>query len=128
MKKVIKKKKSGMSGGKILAGVAGAAALGAGAYYLLGPKAKVHQKKAKALMVKMQKEVEREIKKAKENSGPMYHKAVDMISENYAKQYEMHEPEIKAFAKKLKREWKGAVKKATKKPTKKSTKVSKKKK
>ena len=119
MKKINKKKKGGMSGGKMLAGVAGAAALGAGAYYLLGPKAKAHQKKAKTLMTKIQKEVGAEIKKAKEEGTPMYHKVVDMVSENYAKQYQMHEPEIKAIAKKLKSEWK----KISKKPIKKTTKA-----
>jgi hypothetical protein len=124
---MVKNKKSKISGGEILAGVAGAAALAGGAYYLLGPKAKAHQKKAKTLMAKMKKEVESELKKAKEESGPMYQKAVDIISENYAKQYQLHGPEIKAFAKKLKREWKGAVKKATPKLVKKSTKTAKKK-
>ena len=122
MKKIIKKKKGGVSGVKVLAGVAALGAAGAGAYYLLGPKAKAHQKKAVSLFNKIKKEVESEVKKAKEVGTPVYHKTVDMISENYAKQYQMHEPEIKAFAKKLKSEWK----KATKKPVKKS--VSKKKK
>jgi hypothetical protein len=123
MKKIIKKKKSGISGGKMLATGVGMA-LGAGAYYLLGPDSKKNQKKVSVVMSKIKNEVEKEIKKSKEISVPLYHKAVDVISENYAKQYAMHEPEIKAFAKKLKGEWKGAIKKATKKPTK----VSKKKK
>jgi len=122
------KKKNGMSGGKMLAAGAGVAALAGGAYYLLGPDAKKNQKKALELIAKMKKEVEKEMKKAKEMSVPMYQKAVDMISENYAKQYEMHGPEIMAFAKTLKKEWKGVVKKATKTPAKKSTKVSSKKK
>jgi len=89
-------------------------ALGAGAYYLLGPDGKKNQKKAKALMAKMQKEIGVEIKKAKEMSGPLYQKAVDVISENYAKQYKIHEPEIKALAKKLKSEWKKFSKTSTK--------------
>lgn len=125
MKKNTKNKKE-ISGGKMLARVAGAAALGAGAYYLLGPDAKAHQKKAKALMDKMQKEVGFEIKKIKEVSGPLYVKAVDAISENYAKQYKMHEPEIKALAKKLKEGWKTISKKPVKKAMK--AKTSKKKK
>jgi len=122
------KKKKGISGGKILVAGAGVAALAGGAYYLLGPDAKKNQKKALALVAKMKKEVESEMKKAKETSTPIYHKAVDVISENYAKQYEMHAPEIMAFAKILKKEWKGVVKKATAKPVKKPAKVSKKKK
>lgn len=94
----------------------GMAALAGGAYYLLGPKAKAHQKKASALMVKIKKEVTVEMKKAKEVSTPLYHKAVDAIAENYAEQYKMHEGDIKAIAKKLKGEWKSISKKVTKKP------------
>lgn len=104
----VKKKKDGMSGGKLAAIGAGVAALGAGAYYLLGPNAKEHQKKASALMVKITKEVGSEIKKAKIATKPMYLKAVDVISSNYIKQYEAHEGEIKALTKKLKNEWKSA--------------------
>ena len=85
---------------------AGIAAVGAGAYYLLGPKGKAHQKKATILMAKIKKEVQSEVKKAKKATAPLYHKAVDIVSENYAKQYKMHEKDIKAFAKKLKAEWK----------------------
>ena len=58
-------KKSKMSGGKVLAVEAGMAALGAGAYYLLGPNAKKHQKKTSALMAKVKKEVETDAKKLK---------------------------------------------------------------
>lgn len=118
------KKKSGISGGKIFATGAGVAALAGGAYYLLGPDAKKHQKKTSLLVAKMKKEVEKEMKKAKEMSTPMYQKVVDMISENYAKQYEMHGPEIKAFTKTLKSEWKKVAKKSLKKPARKVTKVS----
>lgn len=113
-----------MSGGKKMAMLGSMAALGAGAYYLLGPKAKAHQKKASALMAKMKKEVASEIKKAKMASMPVYHKAVDLVSENYAKEYKAHEKDIKAFARKLKSEWKNVSKKATQK----SSKVSRKKK
>jgi len=41
-----------MSSEKKVATVAGLAALGAGAYYLLGPNAKAHQKKARVLIAK----------------------------------------------------------------------------
>jgi hypothetical protein len=116
-----KNKKSGMSGGKIVAMGAGVAALGAGTYYLFGPKAKTHQKKAKVLLNKIQKEVASEIKKVKEVTPPLYHQAVDSISENYAKQYKLHEKDIQAFAKKLKSEWKKASK-IVRKPTKTSKK------
>jgi hypothetical protein len=90
-------------------------AASAGAYYLLGPNKKAHQKKAKILMAKMEKEVMSEMKKAKNVTMSVYHSAVDSISENYAKQYKMHEKDIKAFAQKLKSKWKDASKKVNKK-------------
>jgi len=96
------KKKKGMSMGKKVAIGAGVAAIGAGAYYLLGPNAKAHQKKVSVLMAKMKKEVLSEVKKAKAVTMPLYNKVVDYVSSNYSKQYKMHEKEIKAFAKKLK--------------------------
>lgn len=106
--KKVTKKKTGMSAGKkvaIGAGVVAASALTAGAYYLLGPNAKAHQKKASVLMTKMEREVLSKIKKAKKMSLPIYHKAVDVVSENYAKQYKAHEKDIKIFAKQLKSKW-----------------------
>jgi hypothetical protein len=109
MKKTIKK---GMSSGKKMA-IGGAAVIGAaaaasaaGAYYLLGPNAKAHQKKAKDLMTKIKKEAAAEFKKAKKVGTPVYNKAVDMISQNYAEQYKTHAKEIKAIAAKLKSEYK----------------------
>jgi hypothetical protein len=111
-----------MSVGKKVAIGAGLAAVGAGAFYLLGPNAKAHQKKVSALAMKMKKEVAKEVakevKKAKAATMPLYHKAVDTVSKNYAKQYKLHEKDINALAKKMKAEWKGAgkvVKKTVKK-------------
>lgn len=72
MKKNSTKKKSGMSVEKMVSMGAGVAVLGAGAYYLLGPNAKAHQKKAKALMTKMKKGVRSEMKKAKDASVSLY--------------------------------------------------------
>jgi len=98
-----------MSAGKkvaIGAGVVAASVATAGAYYLLGPDAKEHQKKAMDLMVKMNKEIARGMKKGQNTTMSTYHRVVDSISENYAKQYKVHEKGIKAFAQKLKKEWK----------------------
>lgn len=57
------KKKKGMSAGKGAVIGAGLAVVGAGAYYLLGPKSKQHQKKAKIWMAKMEKDAKIEFKK-----------------------------------------------------------------
>lgn len=108
-------KKKGMSMGAEMAIGAGVAALGAGAYYLLGPNSKKHQKKAAVWMNKMEKEVKQKIAKAKKMSVPIYHQVVDAAAESYSKQYKAQEKEIKAFAKRLKGEWKVAEKKAVKK-------------
>ena len=55
-------KKSKISKGKVLAAGVGLAALGAGAYYLLGPNKKAHQKKVKVLAKKVKKEFRKEMK------------------------------------------------------------------
>lgn len=104
------KKNTKMSAGKKVAIGAGLAAVGAGAFYLLGPNAKAHQKKVSALMGKMKKEVAVEAKKVKAATVPLYHKAVDTVSKNYTKQYKLHEKDIKALASKMKAEWRGAKK------------------
>ena len=54
-----------MSAGKKVAIGGAMAAIGAGAYYLLGPDAKNHQKKASGLVSKIEKEVEKDAKKLK---------------------------------------------------------------
>jgi hypothetical protein len=99
-----KNKKSIISGIAVAASIA---ALGASAYYLLGPKAKAHQKKAKILFDKMRDEIRGEVKRIKEVTPPVYHKAVDTVSENYAKKYKLYEKDIRSFAEKLKGEWEG---------------------
>jgi hypothetical protein len=53
------------SKGKVVAGVATVAAIGAGAYYMLGPNGKKNQKKAKVLAGKIKKEVAKDSKKLK---------------------------------------------------------------
>jgi len=103
-KKVVKKSK--VSVAKIAAVGAGVVALGAGAYYFLGPNGKKNQQKAKVWMTKMEKEVEGKMKKIKSATEPIYHKTVDTLAETYSKQYKEHAPEIKAFAKHLKTSWK----------------------
>ncbi len=100
------KKKSGMSVGKVAAIGAGVAAMGAGAYYLFGPKGKQHQKKAKVWMAEMKMEVQKKLKKVKSVTEPLYQNAVDAMAATYSKQYKEYAGEINAFAKKLKGEWK----------------------
>ena len=61
----MKKKNKKMSGSKKILVAEGMAALGAGAYYLLGPDGKKNQKKAAGLMTKIKKEIKTGIAKGK---------------------------------------------------------------
>ncbi len=70
--------KKKISKGKVMTIGAGVAALGAGAYYLLGPNARAHQKKVLAmhkkgfvLATKVKKELLSEYKKAKVFKGEL---------------------------------------------------------
>ncbi|MFA5934803.1 MAG: hypothetical protein WC827_02900 [Candidatus Paceibacterota bacterium] len=105
------KTKKIISVGKVAAVGAGVAAVSAGAYYLFGPKGKQHQRMAKNWLVKMEKDIEIKIKKAKSVTKPIYHGAVDAMAKTYSKQYKEYSGEINAFAKKLKNEWKDTEKK-----------------
>ena len=116
--------KKGITTGKVLAAGAGLAAIGASAYYLLGPKGKEHQKKAKALLAKIKQEVKRDAKKAKNMSVPLYHKIVNNVSKVYREQYKAHEKEIKDFAEQLKEDWKEAASKAVRESTQAAKKVA----
>jgi hypothetical protein len=107
--KETKNSKKGMSAGKMAAvggAVAGAAALAGGAYYLMGPQGKAHQKKMKDMRLKMEKDAKSKLKMAKDMTQPMYNMAIDTLAATYANQYEEHEAQIKAIAKRLKGEWK----------------------
>jgi hypothetical protein len=104
-------KKSKISAGKVIAAGAGIAALGAGAYYFLGPDGKKNQKKAKVWMTKMEKETAKKMATIKSTTRPIYHKVIDTLAENYSKQYKEHAPQIRAFAEHLKSSWKNIEKK-----------------
>lgn len=95
-----------MSAGKLLAAEAGLAAVGGAAYYLLGPNAKKHQKKAGLFMRKAQKEVKKDLQKAKVLATPTYKK---------------YSPVVKKSVKKAVRIVKKDIKKSIKKDIKKST-------
>lgn len=97
------KKTNKKSVGKAVAIGAGVAALGAGAYYLLGPEGKKNQKKAKVWMTKMEKEAMQKVATMKKESGPMYQNMVDAMAATYAKEYKEYAPEIKSFAVLLKK-------------------------
>jgi hypothetical protein len=91
---------------KAMVGIAaGVAAAAAGAYYLMGPKGKAHQRKAVAWVKGMTGEIKREVKSAKKMTTPIYHKIVNEASKAYRQQYKENEADIKAFTDKLKQDW-----------------------
>jgi len=75
-KRTSAKAKKGMSKGKVAAGVAVSAAIGAGAYYLMGPNSKKNQKKVKVLASKIKKGA---MSKAKKYEGD-YKQAKKMVT------------------------------------------------
>lgn len=115
MKKTTAKKSN--TGKKVAIGL-GVAAIGAGAYYLLGPDGKKNQKKIAAFASKIKKEAEQKIKEVKNATEPAYHKVIDTLSKKYGTDYKEHKNEISAIAKALKSSWKD-IKNSAKKPSKK---------
>ena len=98
-------KKGGISTGKVVAIGAGVAALGGAAYYLFGPNGKKNQKKAKAWMVKMEKDVANKAKKIKNMTMPMYHSVVEDVIKPYIAKNAPDAKEIKAYGVMLKKQW-----------------------
>jgi hypothetical protein len=111
--KKITKKKTGVSTGKIVAVSAGVAALGAGAYYFLGPNGDKNQKKASVWMNGMKKDILNSMIKIKDTTESMRHTALDAIGATYTKQYNEHAGDIQTFIKDIKKEWRGVKKSAT---------------
>ncbi len=109
----MKKKKNKILTSKVVVIGAGVTAIGAGAYYLLGPKSKLHQKKTKVWMDGMVIDVEKKLKKVKAMTKPLYHEILDTLALEYGKKHKEYKNEVHTFAKKLKSEWKGVEKKVT---------------
>lgn len=103
-------KKSNVSVAKVVTVGTIVAGLGAGAYYLLGPNGKKHQKKAKVWMTKIQKELVQKAKDVKSVSEPVYKKLAEDIVEKYGKQYKDQAKEIKTFVDNIKKEIKSNAK------------------
>lgn len=104
---------------KVLIG-AGALAVGASVYALMGPNGKKNQKKVKDWAIHMKKEVMTHVKKLEKGSKKEIEGVIDVLSKTYSEQYKEHAPQIKAVSKALKGEWSSFVK-TTKPVVKKAT-------
>ncbi|HEY4503419.1 MAG TPA: hypothetical protein VJC14_03245 [Candidatus Paceibacterota bacterium] len=99
------KKGKSISGGKIMALGASAAALGSAAYYFLGPEGRKHQKSAKKWTVEASKKISGELRKAKNLSESLYSNIIDDVVKPYVSRGATA-TEIAAFTKALKKDWK----------------------
>lgn len=110
--------------GKAAAISVGTVALGAAAYYFLGPKGKENRKSAAKWMDNAKKKVVQKIEVAKEITEDTYKNIVDDVIAPYIKKGTLEAKEIQAFAQSLKRDWKKftpEIKTAAKKTKKKAT-------
>ncbi len=102
----VKKVTSSSKAVKAVAVGAGLAAVAATAYFFFGPKAKAHQKQAKAWAIKMKGDVVEKLEAAREVTEPVYHKIIDGVAAEYAKRSKAGKAEISALAADLKKHWK----------------------
>ena len=98
-----------MSAGKVAAVGAGVAALGAAAYYFLGPNGKKNQKAMKGWMMEAKTKIVKNIEKAKQMTEPMYKMMIDEVVAPYMKKNAGNVKEIKAFADSVKKQWKNVA-------------------
>ncbi|MFA6272938.1 MAG: hypothetical protein WC673_00365 [Candidatus Paceibacterota bacterium] len=84
------------------AGIAGIAA----AYFFLGPKGKMHQRKTKAWAIKMKADVVEKLEEARDMSESAYHQIIDSVAKEYEEKAKVGREEIQSLAKDLKKHWK----------------------
>ena len=88
-------------------GVAALAAAAAGAYYLFGSdKEAKNRKHLKSWTIKMKADVMDEVENIKDFTQDAYDKAVDKVSEKYAKLKDIDKGELKALGRRMKSHWK----------------------
>jgi len=97
-------KKSSKQAIAVGAGVAALAAAAAGTYFFTGKNAK-NRKKVAAWAGQMQKDVMRNIKKARSLSRANYHKIVDAAAKNYKSMRNVDARELAAAAAQMKQHW-----------------------
>ncbi|MES2315620.1 MAG: hypothetical protein V4486_02690 [Patescibacteria group bacterium] len=99
-----KTQSKGMSAGKMVSIGAGAVALGAAAYYFLGPKAKKQKEGAKKWAMDAKKKIVGELKRSKTITKNIYENIVDDVLKPYVEKGATSQ-EVKALATALKKDW-----------------------
>lgn len=84
----------------------GIASVAASTYFLLGPKAKQHQRHLKAWAIKMKGDVIEKLETARDVTEPVYHRIVDSVASEYAKNVKASKEEVAELASDLKKHWK----------------------
>lgn len=87
------------------AGVAALAAAAAGVYFLTGKKNAGRRKAIGRWAVGLQKDVVKQLKKARNTSKTTYNKVVDEVVSNYKMTKKASAPELAALARELKSHW-----------------------
>lgn len=101
------KKKTNVSKGVKLAVIGvSVAAVAATTYFFFGPKGKMHQKHAKAWVIKMKGDVVEKLENAKDVTEDKYHDIVDSVAKGYAKNSKIAKSEVDLLVKDLKKHWK----------------------
>lgn len=78
-------------------------------YFFLGPKGKMHQKHAKAWVIKMKGDIVEKLETARDVSEPIYHEIINSVAEEYKKKMKAGHEEIDALAHDLKKHWKKVI-------------------
>ncbi len=100
--KIIKKSSGTAKYVAIGASIAGIAA----AYFFLGPKGKINQRKTKAWAIKMKADVVEKLEEVRDMSEPVYHQIIDTIAKEYEEKKKVGREEIQSLAMDLKKHWK----------------------
>ncbi len=102
-------KKTESNVGKVIAGVAGIAALSVAAYMLFGPEGKKNRKQISGWSVKMKGEIIEKFEKAKEVTEPIFNKIVDDAAIKYAKVKGVSTEELNSVVADLRKHWKALM-------------------
>ncbi len=92
--------------GKVVATLAGVAALSAAGYILFGPDGKKNRNKIRGWAVKMKGEMIEKLEEAKEITEPIYDRIVDEVSKKYAEAKNIDKAELAAVVNGLRKQWK----------------------